>query len=71
MALTYVTYDRERKEKVRLRSRLWPICQSRHYLTPNTIEASASSEKKEKKIQYPVPCQKYPRQDAKKSGLTA
>ena len=49
MALTYITQDRERKEKVRIRSRLWPICQSRHYLTPNTIEASASSEKKRKK----------------------
>jgi hypothetical protein len=27
--------------------------------------------KEKKKIQYPVRCQKYPRQDAKKSGLTA
>ena len=42
-----------------------------YVLTPNAIEASASSKKKKEKIQYPVPCQKYPRQDAKKSVLTA
>ena len=52
----------KRKEKVRLRVQaFWTICQSRHYLTPNAIEASASSAKKREKkkkeksnIQFPV-----------------
>ena len=40
----------KRKEKVQLRVQaFWTICQSRHYLTPNAIEASASSAKKKKK----------------------
>ena len=55
MALMYITQDRERKEKVRIRSRLWPICQSRHYLTPNTIQRLVpQAQKKEKKRKNPI-----------------
>jgi len=34
-------------------------------------QAQKKRKKEKRKIQYPVLCQKYPRQDAKKSGLTA